>query len=51
MTDDHSWIDVAEEICDAEVKSGIRRFCPKCGEELRLGSISYFEGFHIDSCE
>ena len=27
------------------------RYCPYCGQLLRYGSISYDEGFHIDSCE
>lgn len=25
-------------------------FCLICGEPLRKGSVSYFEGYHIDSC-
>lgn len=51
MEDDHSWIDIASEICQSEVDAGIRRWCPKCGQELKPGSISYFEGFHIDGCD
>lgn len=27
------------------------KFCSKCGRLLVCGSISYYEGFHMDSCE
>jgi hypothetical protein len=27
-----------------------KRYCPYCGELMKWASISYFEGFHIDSC-
>lgn len=46
-----SWIDAAKGIADREVKAGIRKFCPMCGQELRPGSINYFEGRHIDGCD
>jgi hypothetical protein len=26
-------------------------YCSKCGELLRYNSMSYHEGFHIDSCD
>lgn len=27
------------------------KFCSICGDELKIGSISYYEGFHIDGCD
>jgi hypothetical protein len=43
--------EIAAKICESEVKAGIRRWCPKCGQELKPGSYNYFEGFHVDGCE
>ena len=45
------WIDIAKRISDAEVEAGIVKYCPMCRQELKQGSISYFEGFHIDGCD
>lgn len=47
----NEWIKTAAQICDAEVKAGIVRRCPMCGQELTPGSINYFEGYHIDGCD
>jgi uncharacterized protein (DUF983 family) len=44
-------LEIAQRICEAEVKAGIRRWCPKCGQELKQGSMNYFEGFHVDGCD
>lgn len=27
------------------------RYCPQCGNRLVRGSVSYYEGFHFDSCD
>jgi hypothetical protein len=51
MEEDYGWLDIASDMCQAEVDAGIRKFCPKCGQELKPGSINYFEGFHIDGCD
>lgn len=45
------WLDTAQKMVDEEVKAGVRKFCPGCGQELKPGSISYFEGYHIDGCD
>lgn len=48
---DKETLELCDRICKAEVKAGIRKFCPRCGKELKPGSINYFEGFHIDGCD
>ena len=35
---------------DADYPDMEDRYCPYCGRRLVRGSISYFEGYHIDSC-
>ncbi len=47
----NEWIDTAKQMCNAEVDAGIIKTCPMCGQELKPGSISYFEGYHIDGCD
>lgn len=33
-----------------EDSSSEKKFCPNCGQLLVNNSMSYFEGFHFDSC-
>lgn len=47
----NEWINTAAQIVKAEVESGMKKYCPMCRQELKPGSINYFEGYHIDGCD
>lgn len=49
----HKWIQEERQKAEESYKGvpdSARVICPLCDELLRYGSASYYEGFHMDSC-
>ena len=40
-----------QEVVDSYPEDEEGVFCYKCGSLLKYKSMSYYEGYHIDSCE